>query len=110
DGCPPLSTGLETRRYEGIHWRSWSWVARDGDGRRSPAADTKSAMGAPVPPEMEYTQTPTDDAPEAPGLVGGLARARRAEVSSSSSSPSTRITPSWRRAAEITASEPARCP
>ncbi len=72
-----------------------------------------SAMWAPVPPEMEYTQT----LPPAPRTRrrsaagdGAWVRANAAETSSSWSSPSTRWIPYWRKAAETTSSEPVRWP
>ena len=68
-------------------------------------------MWAPVPPEIEYTQT----RPPFPGAGGrrasadgGLVRAKVAATSRSWSSPSTRVTPYWRNTAETTASEPVR--
>ena len=41
---------------------------------------------------------------------GALVRASAAETSSSWSSPSTRCTPYWRKAAETTSSDPVRWP
>ncbi len=70
-------------------------------------------MWAPVPPEIEYTQT----RPPAPRVSrrnaaapGGSVRASAAETSSSWSRPSTRWIPYWRKTAETTASAPVRCP
>src|SRR5919198_404610 len=45
-----------------------------------------------------------------PSPDGGLHLANIADTSSSSSSPSTRVTPNCRKAADTIASEPARCP
>ena len=44
------------------------------------------------------------------GTVAGCVRANDIETSSSSSRPSTRVTPNWRKTAEVTASEPVRWP
>ena len=70
-------------------------------------------MWAPVPPEMEYTQTrppcPRRSRRRASG-PGGWVRAKVAETSSSWSRPSTRVMPNWRKAAETTASDPVKWP
>src|SRR3954465_10527298 len=63
DGAPPLSTGFDTRRYDGIHSCSAACVSASRSGSCNPAADAGSAMWhpgggggsalwAPVPPEM----------------------------------------------------------
>ena len=62
-------------------------------------------MWAPVPPLIEYTITPPSALPDR-----GLVRANIAAVSSSSSSPSTRVMPNCRNTALVTASDPVRCP
>lgn len=101
-GWPPLSTGLVTSRYSGIHWCSARRVRSPRAGSRSPATVARSAKCAPVPPEIEYTATPS--------ASGGRARASRVEVSWSWSSPSTRITPYCRIAASTTWSAPVSLP
>lgn len=52
-GWPPLSTGLATFRYSGIHWCSSVCLPEDSVGRESPASLARSAKCAPVPPEIE---------------------------------------------------------
>src|SRR3954451_6428839 len=52
DGAPPLSTGFDTRRYEGIHSCSCVCVAFVRLGSRRPASEARSARCAPVPPEI----------------------------------------------------------
>ncbi|SCG07318.1 hypothetical protein GA0115255_122411 [Streptomyces sp. Ncost-T6T-2b] len=101
-GWPPLSMGLATFRYSGIQVCSSACFSGDRAGRVSPAAVARSAKCAPVPPEMEYTATPS--------AFGGRARANRAAVSWSSSRPSTRTTPNCRIAASTTWSAPVSFP
>ena len=70
-----------------------------------------SAMCAPVPPEIAYTQMPGCFCFFAhAGGVSGRVRASAADTSSRSSRPSTRVTPNWRNTALVTASEPVRWP
>ncbi len=101
-GWPPLSTGLATFRNSGIQVCSSACFPDESVGSESPAAVARSAKCAPVPPEIEYTATPS--------ARGGLARANRAAVSWSSSRPSTRTTPNCRIAASTTRSAPVSLP
>ena len=57
-------------------------------------------MCAPVPPEIAYTHTPGPFLRRAhAGVFSGRVRASAADTSSSSSRPSTRVTPNWRNTA-----------
>ncbi len=51
-GAPPESTGLLTLRYPGMNSRSTSWVSGVRSGRDIPAPAIRSAICAPVPPEI----------------------------------------------------------
>ncbi len=64
-------------------------------------------MWAPVPPEIEYTQTRRSAARP---LRGATVRQKAADSSVSSSRPSTRTTPYWRNTPSMTRSLPVRCP
>ena len=64
-------------------------------------------MCAPVPPEIEYTQTRRSAA--RPGF-GATVRQNAAASSVSSSRPSTRVMPYWRKTPSMTRSAPVRWP
>ena len=112
-GGPPQSTGFDTRRYAGMRPSCSvccvALVRSGGAGRRPRACRPCARRCRPRSRRRTRPARPAACA-HAGGPLVGRVRASAAETSSSSSSPSTRVTPNWRNTAVVTASEPVRWP